>query len=239
MLDSALIQEFIYGFYGYGAYSAPYWFIGMEEGGGGSLDEIQQQLAAWDARGRRELEDVASYHRAIGITRFWDEPVRLQSTWNRLIRVLLTAKGQKPSSYEVKDYQKSQLGNENGETCLLELMPLPSPGTAKWLYGKISNLPILANRKKYLEEVSATRIRHIHSRIAEHHPSLILFYGLGYMNYWCEIAGVSFEMRGTDAFYASRIGSTVVVVSKHPAARGITNEYFHKIGIWLGSAMGE
>lgn len=99
MLDNTLIQEFIYGFYGYGTYSEPFWFVGMEEGGSGALEDVQQRLTAWDARGRHELEDVASYHRAIGITRFWDEPVRLQSTWSGLIRVLLTAKGQEPSSY--------------------------------------------------------------------------------------------------------------------------------------------
>lgn len=239
MLDSALIQVFIYGFYGYGTYKAPYWFIGMEEGGGRELEEIQQRLTAWDVRGRGELENVADYHRAIAITRYWDEPVRLQSTWNKLIRVLIGAKGQNPSSRDAKDYQMSQLGNENGETCLLELMPLPSPGTSKWLYGKNSTLLILINRKTYLEEVSALRIRHIHSKVVAHRPSLILFYGLGYIKYWREIASVPLEFHGKDDFYAGRMGRSIIVVSKHPATRGITNEYFHEMGRWISSAMGE
>ncbi len=33
MLDDHLLQDFIDGFYGYGNYNAPYWFVGMEGGG--------------------------------------------------------------------------------------------------------------------------------------------------------------------------------------------------------------
>ncbi len=33
MLDDTLVTSFMSGFYGYGSYSADYWFVGMEEGG--------------------------------------------------------------------------------------------------------------------------------------------------------------------------------------------------------------
>jgi len=237
MLDNFLLQNFVKDFYGYGNYSAPFWFIGMEEGGGGSLDEISQRLTAWDARGRRELEDVAGYHHAIGITRFWDEPVRLQSTWNRLIRIVISAKGHEPSSQEVKDYQRDYLGRENAETCLLELMPLPSPNASNWLYNEISSLSYLANRQSYVKEVAPLRIKHIRSKIAGFSPLLVLFYGLGYLDYWQEIAGISLEPQKIDRVYGSKVGNTLFVAAKHPAARGIGNKYFHEIGKWISAVM--
>jgi hypothetical protein len=52
-LDESLLQEFMSNFYGYGNYAAPYWFIGMEEGGGDTIEEITRRLTVWDQRGRR------------------------------------------------------------------------------------------------------------------------------------------------------------------------------------------
>lgn len=236
MLDDKLLQDFMQGFYGYGSYKALFWFIGMEEGGGGSQEEINQRLANWNTRGHRELEDVADYHRAFGITRHWDEPVKLQPTWNKLIRVLMSIKSLEPSPSDVKDYQRDHLGRENDETCLLELMPLPSPGTSKWLYGDISSLPHLANRRSYFEEVTPIRIWHIRSQIVSCYPPLVLFYGLGYMNYWQEIAGVVLEQQKIEGMCGSLAGKTLFVAVKHPAARGIGNEYFKEVGNWISSA---
>ena len=42
-------------------------FIGMEEGGGNSLVEINNRLNTWVLRGERELEDLAQYHTEIGL----------------------------------------------------------------------------------------------------------------------------------------------------------------------------
>jgi hypothetical protein len=44
VLEPELLQDFICGFYGYGNLGAKYWFIGLEEGGGTSIDEIQHRL---------------------------------------------------------------------------------------------------------------------------------------------------------------------------------------------------
>jgi hypothetical protein len=53
MIDDILLEEFINNFYGYGNYHGKYWFIGMEEGGGNSIEEINRRLASWNTRGRR------------------------------------------------------------------------------------------------------------------------------------------------------------------------------------------
>lgn len=70
MLDDQLLDDFIQKFRGYGSYEAPWWFIGMEEGGGNDEVELASRLSAWDKRGRLELEDIAEYHREFGVTKF-------------------------------------------------------------------------------------------------------------------------------------------------------------------------
>jgi len=72
MLDDRLLADFMLRFYGYGSFSAPIWFVGMEEGGGADLAELTDRLTAWDQGGRSELEDVAQYHKKIRV--LWELP---------------------------------------------------------------------------------------------------------------------------------------------------------------------
>lgn len=52
-LDDQLVDQFIHTFYGSGTYSASFWFVGMEEGGGISLEEVTKRLAIWQELGER------------------------------------------------------------------------------------------------------------------------------------------------------------------------------------------
>jgi hypothetical protein len=45
--NDQLIEDFGANFFGYGRTDAPVWFIGMGEGGGGSIDEINRRFIAW------------------------------------------------------------------------------------------------------------------------------------------------------------------------------------------------
>jgi hypothetical protein len=69
-IDDELLDNFVHSFYGYGNFHGNYLFIGMEEGRGKSYQEVSQRLSTWSTRGRRELEDVAEFHRG-------SHPVRL------------------------------------------------------------------------------------------------------------------------------------------------------------------
>lgn len=53
MLDRAHLQDFMNRFYGYGSWDVELWFIGMEERGGNSMDEVERRLNAWDGRSRK------------------------------------------------------------------------------------------------------------------------------------------------------------------------------------------
>ena len=70
----------------------------------------------------------------------------LQPTWNGLMRILLSAKGEPATRAPFRPYQTERVGRYGGESCLVELFPLPSPSTSEWLYGEHSTLPELRNR---------------------------------------------------------------------------------------------
>ena len=227
--DDQLLDEFAHNFHGYGNYSGQLWFIGMEEGGGNSFTEVAKRLNAWADRGRRELEDVAEYHNAIGITYLFNDRPKLQPTWNKLIRILLSSNSQTPTTEQVREYQRASLGRVGRDTCLLELLPLPSPSTGRWLYAQHSRLPYLADRETYKQACLALRTAHLRKRINEHKPRAVVFYSFTYQEHWQAIAGVDL-LQESNGVYTGRNRSTLFIMTKHPAVKGVTNEYFHQAG---------
>jgi hypothetical protein len=210
MLDDALVDAFANGFFGYGDYRARYWFVGMEEGGGASEEEIERRLSAWRARGRRELEDLAEFHAAIGEER-WFKKARLQPTWRGLIRIVMAAEGLTPGREDVRAYQRDRLGRMTGDTCLIEIMPLPSPRSNAWGYTSMLNDRAYGSRAAYVNAVRPARLAHIQTRIDEYRPPFVIIYG------------------SSRAAFIAPIGTHVVFI-KHPTARGLTNNDFAEVG---------
>lgn len=224
------LHEFAQTFYGYGNYHSDYWFVGMEEGGGDSFQDVATRLDAWCKRGEHELEDMVEYHAAIGVKCFFDKHPKLQSTWSKLIRIVLSIKGQKAKTPQVREYQRQLLGRSNGETCLIELLPLPSPATNKWLYAQHSQLPHLASREAYSQHYLPLRTAHLKQRIHEYKPKGVVFYSFSYRRHWQEIADVPLSLVASNNVYVGHNGESIFIVTKHPVAHGVTNDYFHKVG---------
>lgn len=223
-----ILHKFMHEFYGYGNYHGKIWFIGMEEGGGNTKEEIMARINAW-TKYYRELEDVASYHQAIGIDKFFADTPVLQTTWSQLIRIVLCFQDIAPSADQIRQYQAKRLGRRNDDTCLLELLPLPSPSTSKWHYNSISTLPYLSSRKNYSEELLAFRIKSIQQKILQYSPDVVIFYSKKYAKYWEEIADVQFT-ETADNISTGNNGTTTFAIVTHPATRGVTNEYFCMAG---------
>jgi hypothetical protein len=178
-LDTALLRPYADTFYGYGHYGAPFWFVGMEEGGGDVIERVHARLRAWDTRGGQELEDLKPFSRAFGEGRWFDGPrPRLQPTWSRLIRILLAAEGRDLSRESVRRYQAEQLGRSAGDTALLELLPLPSPSAGQWNYGDWSPLPQLVTRPLYRQYYSSRRADYLRGKREERRPVAVLYYSL-------------------------------------------------------------
>ncbi len=242
MLDDKLLKAFVEGFYGYGDYRARTWFVGLEEGGGNSVAEVQRRLQVWDRRGRRELEDVAEYHRVVCIGEFFQEPIRSQRTWNKLIRILLSLQRTVATLAAVKGYQATLLGRSGGDTALVELLPLPSPSVGKWLYPNCSRLPFLQDRDSYRRAVVVQRIDRLRQRLAQYGPTLVILYGASpqYRCWWENLAEVRFRERRLDGrpMYDGANATTRFVIVHHPAAKGVANRYFEEVGRMLRGVAG-
>ena len=240
--DDELLQEYTHTFYGYGNFAGHYWFVGMEEGSTGKFEEIESRLEYWRQRGRPELEDVVEYHEALGVTGLFGRGARLQPTWSKLIRVLLSAQGHDNPHHEtVRQYQASRLGRHRGQDCLLELMPLPSRSTGDWMYGNHSRLPELTTRESYLQYYRPKRISSLNSKIRLHNPRAVIFYSVSpkYQNAWKQVAGVPFVRTNLDRVSMARNEHTVFVIMPHPVSHGISRRYLHEIGTLIANVSSE
>lgn len=96
-LDDNLLKQLITTFYGSGNYACDYWFVGMEEGGGNSLERVVKRLETWRKLEKEELVDIDNFHFGINYPEYFTDPVRLQQTWMQQARIILASKG-KPST---------------------------------------------------------------------------------------------------------------------------------------------
>ena len=230
ILNVTLLEKFMTTFYGSGNYTGDYWFIGMEEGGGSTFERVKKRLETWQKLGEEELVDIYKFHIGINFPDYFRNPVKLQRTWAQQARIILAAKGKPTTVDHVKAYQRDIIGRKNSETCLLELLPLPSPSTSIWNYGEWSNLHYLRDRKTYLKYCIPWRCKHIRSQIITHKPKVVVFFGKSYSPYWQQIAGNNIKFRDQGDFLIGDSMSTAFIIANHPAARGVTNAYYEEIG---------
>ncbi len=187
--DHSLL-DFCGRFLGYGNPSASLWFVGMEEGGGNSIEEIAARFGAWERRGRRDFEDMKAFCRETGhaaLLPWGSANAPHQRTWCSLIRTQGIRDGKPDLSSNPLAYQRTDWLTEGGETCLLNLMPLPSANTSIWNYADWSDLPALQTRKTYTVEFVGNRIELIREAIMKHRPKQVIFVGTSNAEHWVRI----------------------------------------------------
>ncbi len=232
-----MIELFCQNFFGYGNPKAPVWFIGMEEGGGNTIHEVNNRIEAWDNRGQKAFEDVVDYHVEFGLDECF-QPTRpkIQTTWGKLIRAFLVYQnGEDPDLELVRETQRNSWARGDGNQCLTELLPLPSPNVGNWLYGNHFNgaddPPWLANREIYAANMLQVRIPALHSLISRNCPRHVVFYGRSYQKHWHEVAGAptwkTANFREQELSWAQD-GATNFYSMVH-STRG-TNALFHALG---------
>jgi len=186
------------GWYGYGRWHAPYWFIGIEPGG----DELDACVRMWNALGREELLDIAAHHAEHEFDWFSDAATKPQATWQRLIWLLLSYQNIEPTAAAVLEYQKKRLGRANDETALVELSALPA-----------NNVGIPRPRMLFRSE----RVEIIRERLLAHQPRFAIFYSPDngrdrrYVDAWNAITKANL-VRDVPAL----VGRTACVMTYHP-----------------------
>ena len=236
MLNERLLKTFMNGFYGYGEPKANLWFVGMEEGGGKTEDEIELHLRTWDQRGRNVVEDLRDFQLAKSPDNplFSDVP-KPQRTWKRLCLIELALRGDEGPLSDALQHQANSLGRQAGGNMLLELLPLPKPSRdpEDWKYGTWTTISWLRQHDSYEKRVSAGRIKAIKALLDEHRPRVIVFYGLTFRKYWQQLGLIRPQKvpigKAGKSTYITRSDRAVFVAVNHPADR-LPDSYFVGVG---------
>lgn len=245
MLDDILLAQYMDSFFGYGNTKARLWFVGMEEGGGGTVEEVAARLSAWDQRGRPMVDDVAGFHQSIGQQHWFEPGAPTQSTWRQLIRATLLANEVPVNLEAIREYQVQRFARFDGDVASLELLPLPSTSTRPehWMYAGWSRLEALTSRDSYQQHCLPQRIAHLRELISRERPSAVVFYGVTYQAHWEAISGARF---GTGEFPRTQaIDGTRFYVVPHPTAGPSRSqsmrpqECFEAVGLALRAAFAE
>jgi hypothetical protein len=206
--------------FGYGSWSAPYWFIGKEPGGA----DDRENYSSWIRLGARDLVDCRDHDlEYLGADRGkWHlgERPPLQPTWRPLIALLLGFSSDAPYDKEaVRKYQAEKWGRLNGDTAVLELSAVAAPSVSVHDDLRLHNVD--------------DRIELLKARIARNNPTFIVMYGAGtdpvnsvqYIQYWSRIAG-----RTLAENEPARVGATTFVAVPHPTAHGLTTKFWTSLG---------
>jgi hypothetical protein len=231
MIDA--LQTYMARFAGYGDLRAPLWFVGMEEGGGRDVAELTKRVDTWDARGRQRLEDLASYHRAVDMPYHFDAPYPLQRTWGPLARILQSSRGASTDLSVLREVQATQLGAHGGGAALLELLPLPAPGTVTWPYSTLApHIPALRDRATYRATYEPARLAMLRALIHEGGPRVVICYGLGYRKAWSTLAGAPLRPIGIAdrTCYVGEGSDPMFLAVPHPVARGGKSRFWEAVG---------
>ena len=220
------------GFFGYGSWNQPTWFIGMEEGGCAALDEFNRRVDAWVQRGCKELEDARSYHAAIGVNQWFTKGARMQSTWEKLIRIYLALHEQCTDKESVRRFQIEDFGNQESGFPVVELFPVPSVNARSWIYSSIE-LPYLTSREVYQSVVGPRRSQALRERIQRYRPRHVICYGSTYRSRWESLIGQPLKRTPLNDVFETRIETALFMVVPHPISHGRTQAYWTEIGKYL------
>lgn len=233
LLDQDLLRAYITDSWGYGNPKGEFWFVGMEQGGGTSVEELHRRLAAWNERGRAQFDDLHEYHVAIGELRWSAPKPRIQPTWRHLIRIVLAANGDETSQEAIRKYQSEELGRRFGNTCLLELLPLPSRNTKNWPYYEWTGLCEMKDRETYLTNAGGTREVGLRELIDYYAPRAVVFYGTTYKERWQRIVQAPFKDIGIKDVACTHRRSVLCFTVPHPQAHGVSGPLFECVGRFI------
>jgi hypothetical protein len=195
-----MIQEhfakFISEFYGYGEWSALDWFLGIEEGGGGNIEHVNQKMQQfffWNSinDGLVDNFEFQSLLEECKNGRFLDASYRgpaAQSTWIHLLKALILKRtGNWPDLQDAKLSQISNLGRVNSyniNSALIELFPLPNPGINQteferwfdWTSHFSEDWRMPRERYVYENTIIENRINFIRQKLILHKPKNVIAY---------------------------------------------------------------
>jgi hypothetical protein len=175
--DELLLLDFATRFLGYGSLTAPIWVVGPEAGGGASIDEVHNRAIVWITRGRREIEDLQGYHKALKLPPKCDWEKNEQKTWAALIRIIFAIENKVPGPKDVLRFQIEAFGKADGDYCALDVSQISCPNEKDWQLGP-TGISWLQTKKTYKALIFGSRCKLLRSRMSSSKPRLAVFYGI-------------------------------------------------------------
>lgn len=232
MIDSNLLNDRIENFFGYGSLDSTVWFVGMEEGLNPTTDTEELELRLRSAFGKTTVDMRKDMSSLKGHMRWFKKDSPIQPTWKYPIALYLYLKNNRiPTKEEIREHQGLILGDkEKKESTTIELMPLPSQkaNESTWLYSKY-NIPGLNSRNEYIEKYKPERVKKLKELIEKHHPKLVIFYSIGYLQEWTEIIGQE-PIKITDQMYFINKGNTNFCILPQGASHGMSYARIYEYG---------
>ncbi len=170
------------GHIGFGNPQGKFWFIGIEERGKGTPEEL-----AWRQL-FQPIEDLISVHDRWKA--FEPEYVfkarTLIPTWGTMSKIVLRLKGASnwADREAAREYQSSLLGRPNGETLLTEILPLPALSVSDW---PMAYQQKWATKESYRQEVLPERIKTLRDLFEANHPRYVFCYGKGHWEHYKKV----------------------------------------------------
>ena len=224
MLTIDLIENRINHFWGYGNLQSDIWFVGMEEGFHGSLEDLNNRFQKTKNKNVIDIKDDM-----IGVKdhiKWFNNNSNLQKTWHKLIFILLTLRSKENTAIDdLKHFQRNEFARLNSDHCSLEFMPLPSKSVnpRDWMY-KQFGVDYLKNRKEYTKKIMPLRISLFKKIISQYKPKIIIFYSLSYLDKWKEIIGKSSIIHSKEIYYSKNNESVANASAASEIPPGNTNE---------------
>ena len=192
------------------------------------------RASLWSKRGGKETEDLHGYHDALkavaiakaeasdGASRAaalklsqFDSKGKIQPTWGPLIRVILALHGKSAERQGVKDFQRCELGREDGENCVLDLSALSSPSKSARILDGFGYSWLRKEEKE--ASLIWPRCDSLRVKLTRHKPSLVLFYGLDEKRYWERISAQQFSpSKKLGQLWLAGGESTLFAMMPHP-----------------------
>lgn len=122
-------------------------------------------------------------------------------------------------------------GAGRGDTCLAELLPLPSPSTRTWAYSAWSNVEWCRSRQDYFNYVALARASFLQRKISDHRPKVVIFYGSTLYKVWGMIARCAWHQAIPGKLMGAERDGTTYFVARHPTSE--SDKYFREIGVFL------
>lgn len=170
--------EYLLNFVGFGKLNADVWFLGMEEAGEGK-ENIRARLKF------KQVEDCAEAHKILGITKHHSGKKIIQPTWRGMCYIMLRLDGKETDRESIRNYQADYLGRFQGNSLLLELLPIPKPSIGSWGYENL--IPQFASSAEYYKVVKPRRVKYLQRLMSEYSPKIIICYGKMYWQEYKEI----------------------------------------------------